>query len=117
MKECWRKQGSTISGILYTLYTNEVPLIHKLLHNKWYQLLTNKVARKYKNIEHYTINYIDDSTSIIGFTDHSIIRNYLHDYYTLLHCYYNVNKLKINADKTLFMINCKDNIHNLFKNY
>ena len=30
---CGVVQGSKLSGILYTIYTNEVPILHKILYN------------------------------------------------------------------------------------
>ena len=37
---CSCVQGSKFSETLYTLYTNEIPLLHKLMHNDWYKKLT-----------------------------------------------------------------------------
>ena len=88
-----------------------------MLHNDWFTKITNKTTIKFKNVVHVTVNYIDDSTSVIAFKDHTFIRRYLNDYYTLLHSFYNVKKLKINPDKTLFMVICKEKMKNHFKNY
>ena len=38
-------QGSKMSGLLYNLYTNEVPLLYKLVHNTWFEKITN--TKKY----------------------------------------------------------------------
>ena len=62
----------------------------------------------FKNIEHHTINFIDDSTNVISFKDHQQIKPYLTNYYILIHNYYNINKLKINADKTMILLTYKN---------
>ena len=96
--ECSVIQGSKLSGLFYTIYTNEIPLLYKLLHDDWFKKLTGLVTQKFKSISHLTVNFVDYSTSIITFSDTSNIKRYLESYYTLLHNYYNINKLKINAD-------------------
>lgn len=101
---CSVVQGGKLSGTLYTLYTNEIPLLHKLMYNDWFYTLTNKNKILYKNIEHCTVNFVDDSTNIISFGDHTQIKSYLTHYYNLIQSYYNINKLKINADKTQLLL-------------
>ena len=64
-----------------------------------------------------TINYIDDSTNIISTKNHNNIRQYLQDYYDLLHNYYNINKLKINPDKNKILINNRPKLNTIFKNF
>ena len=61
----------------------------------------------FKNVNHVTFNFVDDSSSIIGFYDFDIMKHYLESYYTLLQAFYDMNKLKINADKTNLTINAK----------
>ena len=34
--------GGKLSGLLYTLYTNEIPLLHTLMNNNIYNALTNQ---------------------------------------------------------------------------
>ena len=101
--ECSVIQGSKLSGLFYTLYTNEIPLLYKLLHNEWYEKLTGTVSQKFKSIYHLTVNFVDDSTSIITFSETNQIRKYLENYYNLLQNFYNINKLKINPDKTCLL--------------
>ena len=38
---------------------------------------------------------------------------YLEDYYRLLSSYYNINKRKVNPDKTRLVLFCKTNVHSL----
>merc|ERR1712101_91080 len=98
-------KGSKMSGLLYTLYTNEVPLLHNLLHDNIYTTMTNDTnMTKNKDIEHYTTNFVDDSTSIITFKTTNMVKDYLQKYYRLIHDYYTINKLKINSDKTQLML-------------
>ena len=70
---CSCVQGSKLSSLLYTLYTNEVPLLYKLLDSKLYQKLTGKNLIKFKNIEHLTVNFVDDSNNVITFVDQNQI--------------------------------------------
>ena len=53
----------------------------------------------YQNITHIIVNFIDDSTNIIGFKNHEMIKTYLEQYYKSLSKFYNINKLKLNNDK------------------
>ena len=65
-------QGSKMSGTLYNIYVNEIPEIHKLINDPIFKVITgNNTQYKYKNIQHETHNYIDDSNNIISFKDHS----------------------------------------------
>ena len=115
---CSVVQGGKLSGILYTLYTNEIPLLHQLMHNDWFYKLTKNSRVIYKNIDHTTVNFVDDSTNVIAFIDHSQIKSYLTQYYNLIQSYYNINKLKINADKTQLLLiyknKHKENLKNFF---
>ena len=65
--------------------------------------------------DHLTINYVDDSTNLVSFSETCDISNYLTDYYRLLNCYYGINKLQINADKTKFTITCKSRLRQFSK--
>ncbi len=108
--QCSVVQGSKLSGTLYTLYTNEIPLLHKLMNTKHYDYVTLKPHTIHDNITHTTINFVDDSTNLVSSNNHDKLTNYLTDFYTLLHSYYTINKLKINADKTELLITCKQHL-------
>ena len=111
-------QGSKMSGTLYNIYVNEIPDIHKLINHKFFKKITNRVTQyNYKNIEHVTYNYIDDSNNIISSIDHSHLKHYLENYYLLIHEYYNINKLKINPDKNKIIIIHQNKYNNIFKNF
>ena len=54
-----------MSGALYTIYTNEILLLHTLMNNPIYKTLTGKPKISHKLIEHDTINFVNDSTNVI----------------------------------------------------
>ena len=115
--QCGIVQGSRLSSIFYTLYTNEVTLLHKFMNNVWFKKITNLNFKIYKNVDHLTVNFVDDSTNVICFNDQNQIKDYLTNLYTLLHCYYNISKLKINPDKTSLLITSKPKFHKVMKNF
>ena len=83
-----------MSATLYTLYTNEVLELQKLLNTKIFNKITkSQLQQNYTNINHIIIDYIDDLTNIISTKDHDTIKAYLEDYYELLHNYYNLRNL------------------------
>ena len=92
-------QGSKISGLIYSIYTNEIPDIYKLLHNNYYTAITGRPIVNFVNTTHLTVNFVDDSSNIIGTKDFDIIKIYLEQYYCLIKKIYDINKLQINADK------------------
>ena len=75
-------------------------------HEIFYKL-TSTPTTLYNDIKHTTVNYVDDSTSTISSKTPTQLQTYLDDYYKLLESYYNINFLKINPDKTKFIITCK----------
>ena len=62
-----------------------------------------------------TSDFVDDSSSVVTFPDQNNVRKYLEVYYSLLHAFYNANKLKLNADKTVLMLDQKSKYINYFK--
>lgn len=106
--ECSVIQGSKLFSLMYTLYINEVPLISKLMNTKLYILITNNSQMVSNNItDHTTIQYVDDSNNIITSENSKDIKEYINKYFKLLEGYYNLNKLKLNPDKSKLMIMCK----------
>jgi len=104
---CSVVQGSKLSAVLYTIYPNEIPLLHTLMSKDIYYALTNTPTSIVNDIKHTTVNYVDDSTSTISSKSAFDLQTYLNHFYKLLESYYNINYLKINPDKTKFIITCK----------
>ena len=59
-----------------------------------FQKLTNTPTQQYSDIQHTTVNYVDDSTSTISSKTVTQLQTYLNNYYKLLESYYNINFLK-----------------------
>ena len=94
--------------MLYTVYTNKIPQLYKLMTNDDYYKMTKTILLyDYDKITHETLNYVDDSTNIISTTDTGQLQLYINDFYRLLETYYDINKLKINADKSKILIICR----------
>ena len=98
-------QGSKIAGTFYSLYTNEIPLIYRVLHSNMMSAIMKRQYVKYNNIAHRTFNFVDDSNSIIGFQNTQQMSNYCENYFQVLESFYNSNKLIINSDKIKLCIN------------
>ena len=98
---CSVVQGSKLSSLMYTIYTNKIPLLHQLLtdHN-WMQKNLKKTMRVYKSVKHLAVNYIDDSTNIISFGDYDEAIHYLNNFFSILKVVYNINHLCISEEKT-----------------
>merc|ERR1712240_891276 len=105
---CSLIQGSKLSGILYTIYTNEIPIIHTLMNDEIFTTITGKATIDTKEIEHLTVNFVDDSTNLIISKDATKLQTYLNNFYILLQKVYHTNKLIINQEKTELMIICKN---------
>ena len=114
---CSVVQGSKMSGFMYNVYTNEIPLLHKLINTEFYRDNVNKNNLRNKKITHETINFVDDSTNIIGFSEHNYIKIYIENYYKLLEVFYNANKLQINSDKTKLLIVNKPKLNKTLSNF
>ena len=111
-------QGSKLSSTFYNLYVNKVTDICKLIYDPLFKSITGRQTKtNYKDISHMTINFIDDSSSIISTADHSHLKHYIEDYYDLLHEYYNINKLKINPEKSSVLLIYKNSLMNVLKNF
>ena len=72
-----------------------------------YTRLTQHQPTTANDISHTTVNFVDDSTNIISSSQTNEIADYTNKFYRLLEAVYNINKLKINNDKTELMVVCK----------
>ena len=97
-------QGSKMSGILYTIYTNEVGKLHHLLEDKEWLEEHIKVKKEDYDVEHKVVNFVDDSNSVISFGDPTQVNHYLDRYFAILKFFYKQNKLLLNPEKTNLMI-------------
>ena len=78
--------------------------------------LTQHQPKTTTNINHTTVNFVDDSTNIISTSKTNEIADYINKFYRLLEAVYNINKLKINNDKTELMVICKNKHRKSTKN-
>ena len=97
-QQCSVIQGSKLSGILYTIYTNEIPQLYTLMQDNIYTEITGMPTINTKGIEHLTVNFVDDSTNLIITKDPTKLQTYLNGFYILLQKVYNTNKLIINQE-------------------
>ena len=101
---CGVVQGSKLSRILYTIYTNKVSFLHKILQNITICRIIQVVPPKDDITDDEVINLVNDSNSVISRAEHTELENYINTYFQLLKIYYNSQKLKINTDKTQLLI-------------
>ena len=113
---CGTIQGSILSGFLFNIYNNEIPLLYKLINSDIYFKMGGSKLNT-KNINHQITNFVDDNSNIISFKNHEDIKNYLENYFLLLIRFYNINKVKLNSDKTKLTIVFKNSMESIFKNF
>ena len=60
-------------------------------------------------MKHDIIQYVDDINNLIDTNEENLeqLEIYMNKYFKLIETFYNVNKLKINPDKSKLMIICK----------
>ena len=91
-------QGGIGSGLLYLVYTNDLP---DVIHN-------HKV--NYENPEVHCkkdgsmVNFVDDGTVYFTDKDPEVVSQKLRDHYGAIEDYMNSNKLVINSDKTHLIV-------------
>ena len=71
----------------------------------------------YKEVQHSVCQFVDDSSSSLGFKTIIIMKNYLELYLELMENYYIINKLKLNINKTKYLINCNKNKRKELKDF
>ena len=92
--QCSCIQGSKMSSLLYIIYTNEIPLLSKIMHSNTLTTLTgNQPYTNDNDINTFTIQYVDDSTNMISSKDISVLQEYINTFFLLLESYYDINKL------------------------
>ena len=114
---CSIVQGSRLSGTMFNLYNNEIPRLPLLLNSELGHRMIGINKIDLKGVSHHVVNFIDDSTNIIGFKEHNKIKSYVENYYKLLLRYYNTNKLKINNDKNKLLLINKPKLDNVLINF
>lgn len=75
-------QGSKMSSLLYSIYTNEIPVLNKLMNNVNYKEVTNDEYIQSTNldIEQEIVNYVDDSSNLISGTNIETLQSYINKY-------------------------------------
>ena len=116
--DCSCIQGGKLSGTIYSIYTSEIPQLYKLLYDDFLEEIIGEPKWDQKeNINHMVINFVDDSTSIIGFKGTELVKKYITKYYKLLHNFHLINKLQINSDKTQLMLSARNKYKDFMKNF
>ena len=89
-------QGSKLSALLYTIYINEVTVLHKLMGSDLYGQITKAIPIKSETIKHDIIQYVDDTNNVIYGNNAEEIENYSNAYFRLIESFYDINRLKLN---------------------
>merc|ERR1712177_90360 len=75
-------QGSKMSALLYTIYINEVTVLHKLMGSGIYDRITQEtVPIKSEIIDHDIIQYVDDTNNIVFGNNAAEIEKYSKGYF------------------------------------
>merc|ERR1712240_569429 len=82
-----------------------------------YGRITKESPFRSKAIKHDIIQYVDDLNNIIFGNNPKEIENYTNSYFKLIECFYAINKLKLNPDKTRLMVVCRPNRREEVKNF
>merc|ERR1712240_125815 len=110
-------QGSKLSALLYTIYINEVTILHKLMGSDLYGQITKAIPTKSEKIKHDIIQYVDNTNNVIYGNNAEEIENYSNAYFKLIESFYTINRLKLNPDKSRLMVVCRPNRREETKNF
>lgn len=101
-------QGSKLPALLYTLYINKVIILQKLIDSEVYDIITGESKNdNYDGVDHDIIQYVDDTNNVISTNNLDKLQPYINTYFELIESFYNINKVKINLEKSKLMIVCK----------
>ena len=91
-------QGGIGSGLLYLVYTNDLPdIIHS--HITDYQQ-----PEGYCQVDGTMVNFVDDSTVYFSHRQPEVVSQTLSNHYDKIEKYMNANKLVVNSDKTHLLV-------------
>merc|ERR1712175_31574 len=82
-----------------------------------YGQITQSPPTNSVNVSHNIIQYVDDTNNIIYGNNIEEIEKYTNAYFKLIECFYSINKLKLNPDKTRLMVVCRQNKRDEVKNF
>ena len=84
---CGVVQGSTLSRVLCTLYTNVFPLLQEVIRDK--EIYYTVGANHYEELpaEHIVVSFVDDSNSVISAEPGEDLEQYVDSYFMLLEIY------------------------------
>ena len=91
---------------MYTLYTIEVVWLSRIMKMpSLYHGITGKNLKIRQDIKLEVVQFVDDSNNCISANTLSNLVEYTQDYMRLLIHFYEANKLRLNPEKTCFMMN------------
>jgi len=91
-------------------------VLQKLMGTDLYGQITNDTSIKYERIDHDIIQYVDDTNNIIYGNNAEDVEKYSNAYFKLIECFYGINRLKLNPDKSRLMVVCRPNRREETKN-
>merc|ERR1711873_185076 len=110
-------QGSKLSALHYTIYINEVTVLHKLMGSDLYGRITQESPIKSEIINHDIIQYVDETNNVIYGNNAEEIEKYSNAYFKLIESFYAINRLKLNPDKSRLMVVCRPNRREEIRNF
>ena len=91
-------QGGIGSGLLYLVYTNDLP---DVIHS---HRVNHKEPMAYCAEDGNMVNFVDDGTAYVSDKNPQTVSNKLSDHYKKIEQYMHSNKLVINSDKTHLLV-------------
>ena len=101
---CGSVQGGKLSGLIFNISINEATEISKIMSiPRLYRKITKKDLFN-RNVDHVTVNFVDDQNNMVAADSHADIEAYLREFMLLLLHFYGANRLKINDEKTQILV-------------